>query len=101
VLNVYHGILQDIKHKLALIPQNSLLQGQSWANREFFQARNAVALPCNEVCLKFNEAKGRVSTISTWQVRQPIYTTSVKRWKVYEKHLGPLIDALGDLAVTD
>jgi Sulfotransferase family len=60
-----------------------------------------VGLPWNDACLKFNEANGRVSTISTWQVRQPIYSTSVKRWKVYEKHLGPLIDALGDLAVTD
>ncbi len=60
-----------------------------------------VGLPWDDACLKFNEAKGRVSTISTWQVRQPIYTTSVKRWKVYEKHLGPLIEALGDLAVTD
>ena len=35
-----------------------------------------------------------VSTVSAWQVRQPIYKTSVKRWKNYEKHLGPLFDAL-------
>jgi tetratricopeptide (TPR) repeat protein len=68
------------------------------------QARALIAhvgLPWNDACLKFNEAKTQVSTISTWQVRQPIYSTSVKRWKAYEKHLGPLIDALGDLADTD
>jgi hypothetical protein len=35
VLNAHHGILQDVKHKMALIPQNCLLQGQIWANREF------------------------------------------------------------------
>ena len=58
-------------------------------------------LPWNDACLKFNEAKTQVSTISTWQVRQPIYNTSVKRWKVYEKHLGPLIEGLGDLAVAE
>lgn len=40
-----------------------------------------------------------VQTFSAWQVRQPIYTHAVARWKNYEKHVGPLIDALGDLAV--
>lgn len=60
-----------------------------------------VGLPWNAACLKFNEAKSQISTISKWQVRQPIYTTSIKRWKAYEKHIGPLIEALGDLAVTD
>ncbi len=60
-----------------------------------------VGLPWNAACLKFNEAKSQISTISKWQVRQPIYATSVKRWKAYEKHIGPLIEALGDLAVTD
>jgi hypothetical protein len=29
-----------------------------------------------------------------WQVRQPIYTSSVGRWKHYEKELQPLRDAL-------
>jgi len=36
-----------------------------------------------------------VKTLSVWQVRQPVYTSSSGRWKVFEKHLGPLIDALG------
>lgn len=43
----------------------------------------------------------RASHVKTWsavQVRQPVYKSSVARWKNYEKHLGPLIDALGDLA---
>ncbi len=35
-----------------------------------------------------------IATASAWQARQPIYTTSVKRWKNYEKHLGPLFEAL-------
>lgn len=39
-----------------------------------------------------------VQTFSAWQVRQPVYMHAVARWKNYEKHLGPLIDALGDLA---
>jgi hypothetical protein len=32
------------------------------------------------------------------QVRQPIYKSSVERWRHYEKFLRPLMDALGDLA---
>ena len=35
-----------------------------------------------------------VATASAWQVRQPLYKTSVKRWKNYEKHLGPLFESL-------
>ena len=35
-----------------------------------------------------------VKTLSAWQVRQPVYTSSAGRWRVYEKHLGPLIDIL-------
>lgn len=41
-----------------------------------------------------------VKTWSAVQVRQPVYKTSVARWKNYEKHLSPLIDLLGDLAKT-
>ena len=35
-----------------------------------------------------------IPTASAWQARQPIYKTSVKRWKNYEKHLGPLFESL-------
>ena len=35
-----------------------------------------------------------ISTASAWQARQPVYQSSVKRWKNYEKHLGPLFKAL-------
>lgn len=36
-----------------------------------------------------------VSTASVWQVRQPIYKGSVERWRKYEAHIGPLLEALG------
>jgi hypothetical protein len=28
-------------------------------------------------------------------VRQPIYSSSIGRWRHYAKHLGPLFEALG------
>jgi hypothetical protein len=36
-----------------------------------------------------------VQTSSAWQVRQPIYTRSVGRWRNYQRHLAPLLEALG------
>ncbi|NWG71944.1 MAG: sulfotransferase [Parvularculaceae bacterium] len=39
-----------------------------------------------------------IQTSSAYQARQPISRTSVARWRNYEKHLGPLIDALAGTA---
>jgi tetratricopeptide (TPR) repeat protein len=49
----------------------------------------------DDACLAFHEARRPVRTASVNQVRQPLYRTSVARWKAYEAHLGPLLDALG------
>ena len=57
-----------------------------------------LGLPWDDACLRFEENDRAVATASRWQVRQPIYTSSVKRWKNYEDKIQPLIDALGDLA---
>ena len=56
-----------------------------------------IGLPWDDACLQFFETERTVATISKWQVRQPIYRTSVARWKPYEAYLGPLKAALGDL----
>jgi tetratricopeptide (TPR) repeat protein len=56
-----------------------------------------VGLEWDDACLSFHETERTVTTPSRWQVRQPIYTTSVKRWKKYEEFLGPLKESLGDL----
>ena len=57
-----------------------------------------LGLPWDDACLRFYEHDRSVNTPSRWQVRQPIYTSSVKRWKNYEGRIQPLIEALGDLA---
>jgi Flp pilus assembly protein TadD len=53
-----------------------------------------VGLEWNPAVLSFFASERQVSTISKWQVRQPIYTTSVARWKPFEAHLGALQAAL-------
>ncbi len=59
-----------------------------------------LGLTWDDACLRFFDKGGSVRTASRWQVRQPIYKSSVKRWKNYEGKIQPLIDALGDLAET-
>jgi hypothetical protein len=54
-----------------------------------------LGLPWDSRCLSFNENKRAVKNLSAWQVRQPVYRTSIQRWRHYEKHLGPLKAALG------
>ena len=52
-------------------------------------------LDWDERCLDFHLTERSVHTASGWQVRQPIYRRSVARWRNYERHLGPLREALG------
>ncbi len=45
-------------------------------------------------CLRFHESGRLVLTLSYDQVRKPMYTSAMGRWKKYEKHLGVLQAAL-------
>lgn len=54
-----------------------------------------IGLPWDDACLRFHETKRDVVTESTDQVRQPIYTSSIGRWKRFERQLAPLSEALG------
>ena len=45
-------------------------------------------------CLEFHRSKRPVFTASNTQVRQPIYASSVGRWRQYEEQLQPLINSL-------
>jgi Flp pilus assembly protein TadD len=66
------------------------LEGQARRMLEF------VDMPFDESCLRFHES-GRVAlTASNEQVRRPIYTDSVGRWRNYEGWLEGLRGALGE-----
>jgi tetratricopeptide (TPR) repeat protein len=55
-------------------------------------------LPFEEQCLRFHETRRTVQTVSSEQVRRPLYAEAVEQWRNFEPWLGPLKDALGDLA---
>jgi hypothetical protein len=48
-------------------------------------------LPWDDQCLKYHQNKRHVATASREQVRQPIYSSSLGRWKHYEKHIPELL----------
>ncbi len=57
------------------------------------QARAAIdflGLEWDPACLDFQNNSNRSMTLSARQVREPLYTTSMQRWRRYEPHLAPL-----------
>ena len=60
-------------------------------------ARRLVAwcgLDWDPSCLDFHKAQRPVRTASAVQVRQPVFQTSVGRWRHYEEHMAPLFAEL-------
>ena len=57
-------------------------------------------LPFEEQCLRFHETQRVVQTVSSEQVRRPLYSESLDQWRNFEPWLGPLKAALGELADT-
>ena len=47
-------------------------------------------LDWDERCVRFHENSRPSTTASALQVRQPLYDTSIGRWRHYEEQLGPL-----------
>ena len=45
--------------------------------------------------LEFSTQRGRVRTASVWQVREPLHSRSVGRWRQYRAHLGATVETLG------
>jgi tetratricopeptide (TPR) repeat protein len=61
------------------------------------QARRILAhcgLDWEEACLAFHQTERSVRTASVNQVRQPIYASSIGRWRPLVEHLGPLLREL-------
>lgn len=92
----YRRLMEHWTRVLAMpileVPYEALTRDQeSWTRRmiEF------IGLPWDDRCLKFYETERRVHNMNQDLVRQPIYTTSVERWRRYESHLAPLKSALG------
>lgn len=56
-------------------------------------------LPWEEQCLRFYENKQASTTASASQVRQPIYSSSLDKWRRYESQLQPLAAILREAGI--
>jgi len=58
-----------------------------------------IGLDWDEACLEFQNSSKHVTTASKWQIRQPIYRSSVGKAGHYQAYLGELIKALDDKSI--
>jgi tetratricopeptide (TPR) repeat protein len=91
---------KQMQHWHAVLPPGSILDVRyenvvAEPEREVRRLLEYVGLPWDDACLKFHENKRPVLTASLNQVRRPLYSSSVARWKPFEKHLGPLLEIVG------
>jgi tetratricopeptide (TPR) repeat protein len=54
-----------------------------------------VGLPFEKACLEFHTSQRAMDSVSSEQVRRPIYDDAIDQWRHYEPWLGPLKSALG------
>jgi tetratricopeptide (TPR) repeat protein len=94
---LYQGLMD---HWRAVLPNPMLeLDYEALVDEPEAQTQRLLAfcdLPWDDACLRFHEARRRTTTASYDQVRRPIYTSSVARWRRYEPYLAPLKRALAD-----
>jgi Sulfotransferase domain. len=64
------------------------------AEKESRRMIEYVGLDWDDRCLEYYATNRTIKTASNWQVRQPVYRDSVKRWKNYEPYLDTLRNAL-------
>ena len=96
----YRQYARLMDHWRAVLPPDTFLDLQyedlvANTENEARKLINYCALPWSEDCLSFHKTERSIRTASVAQVRQPIYKSSVARWRRYESHLQPLLDALG------
>lgn len=88
LMNHWESVLPD---RILQVPYAHLVQEQEKISRRLI---TFCGLNWDNRCRDFHQTDRFVFTLSYDQVRQPIYTRSLDRWKHYEKHLQPLRELL-------
>jgi tetratricopeptide (TPR) repeat protein len=88
VMQHWQSILGD---RLFEIDYSAIVINQEHESRRLLKF---CGLPWDESTLRFHETAGTVRTASQWQIRQPVYRSSLQRWKNYRSHIQWLIDDL-------
>ena len=91
-----------VAHWRSVLPKDVFLEvpyAELVADQEAWSRRiiEFIGLEWDPKVLEFDKTERAVLTASNWQVRQKMYSSSVGRWKNYQKFIGPLLK-LRDLA---
>ncbi|MDG1995508.1 MAG: sulfotransferase [Emcibacteraceae bacterium] len=89
LMDHWHNVLE--KNQLLDVHYENVVED---LEREARKLIDFIGLEWQDQILDFHNQKNRVTTASAAQVRKPIYTSSLDRWRVYEKHLGALKNIL-------
>jgi tetratricopeptide (TPR) repeat protein len=92
IVFAYQEYLRMVDHWRQILPKDRFMEidyEELIANRETLakQMIEFVGLEWDDRCLSHEKNERVVHTPSAWQVRQPLYTTSIARWKKYEPWL--------------
>lgn len=96
-LGIYYTLYaKTMQHWHAVLPDNTIFNlsyEEMISNHEALskQLIEYIGLPWDPKCLQFYKNNRVVKTASLMQVRQPIYKTSVQRWRHYADELAPLL----------
>jgi tetratricopeptide (TPR) repeat protein len=98
---IYRSYLRLMDHWRSVLPSAHFIEVDYEAlvadpERSIPPLVAACGLDWNDACLTPHQNARRIATASLWQARQPIYRTSVKRWRRYEPWLGELRELLED-----
>lgn len=88
LMNHWHSVMPGEIYDIAY---ESLTHNPEPEIRKLLEACD---LEWQENCLNFEKGGGTVKTASFYQVRQPMYTSSVRLWEQYRDNLQPLLDEL-------
>jgi hypothetical protein len=101
----YRAFSQMMEHWKAVLPPGVIIEVQYERLVQDFEdeARRLIAhcgLDWSPACLDFHRTERVVATASVRQVREPLYRSSVNRWRPDAATLRPLLDALACEALT-
>jgi len=97
----YRHYLSLMNHWRSVLPRDRFIEVDYEVLTTDFEseARRLIAfcgLDWDDACLHPERNQHEVKTASLWQARQPVYRTSVERWRHYEPWLGALRELLPD-----
>jgi len=86
--NIYRDVMSYAENLLLdthVVQYEDLVSNQDTVLNGVFDFLNLSPADCTDI------SGGAINTASIWQARQPVYQSSIERWKNYEKHITPLL----------